>query len=86
MSQERKPTFGFFVAVAIMAFVLVPTLYGLSVGPAVFLVDIGVISEDTLELAYAPLACAADCLPEPAKNRFQGYIQWWADLAESTGR
>jgi hypothetical protein len=85
MNQEKKPTLAFVVTVAIVAAVLVPTLYALSAGPAVFLLNVGVIDDETLALAYAPLEFVAEYVPEWVENRFEDYVDWWWGLADDTG-
>ena len=84
MSQEKKPTLGFFVTVAIVAVVLVPALYVLSTGPALFLYDKGVIGEEAIAIAFAPLELVSDSIPKWAENVFEEYLTWWEALAEST--
>jgi hypothetical protein len=85
MNAEKKPTLGFVVTVALVAVLLVPALYALSAGPAVLLFNVGVIDEETVALAYAPLEFVAEYVPEWVENRFAGYIDWWYELAESRG-
>ena len=84
MSHVRKPTLGFFVAIAIVVGLLVPALYVLSAGPALFLVITGVIGEDVFDLAYTPLDFVSDYVPEWFDDRFGEYLGWWGELGVST--
>ena len=46
-----------------LTLVLVPILYGLSVGPAVWCMEHGFVSEATLEITYWPLTQTATTVP-----------------------
>ena len=83
MSQERKPTLGFFVAVAIVAVLATPFLYAVLTGPIVFLAVSGVIGDESVEMFFAPLDSADDFLPEWANACLEDYIHWWASLTAS---
>ena len=55
--------------------VVLPMLYVLAFGPAVYLFETDVISEDTLLTAYAPVAWLAD-----QSKTFGEFIEWYCWL------
>jgi hypothetical protein len=85
MIQEKKPTLGFVVTVVIVAVLVAPVFYVLSAGPAQFLSGMGVISEETVFMAYAPLNFIVDYIPERVASWYEDYLDWWEALGEATG-
>ena len=74
MSEERKRKGGTGILIAV---VLIPLLYVLSIGPAVMLVNKTKISSKPFEVFYAPVIWVAEntSLEKPL-NR---YAEWWLD-------
>ncbi len=73
MSQERRPSVGFWATVVLVA---VPFVYGLSFGPACGLVDKDVLPMLGTSRVYRPLIRAAGSDFSPAAVP----LQWWAQL------
>lgn len=63
------------IAVTI-GFVLLPVLYLLSIGPAVWLVEHKRMPEPLAEVIYAPVLILADWAPA-FRNLLEWYIQFW---------
>ena len=64
MMNEKKASFGFFVAVALVAVLIAPVLYVFSTGPVVFLFSIEAINDGTLQMFFAPLSITEEWIPE----------------------
>ncbi len=77
MATPRPDKKGNGLAACVAAVViLLPLLYLASLGPAVKMRDHGVISQDALVLAYAPLVWAADKY-KPIENLIEWYCALW---------
>jgi len=83
MSQERKPTLGFFIAVTIVVVVATPVFYVLLTGPLVFLVSTGVVGDGALDLVIVPIDFLWDYIPVRVTIRIDHYMTWWDELAQS---
>jgi len=71
--QARQPIA---VALLMVALILAPVLYVLSVGPAFVLADKRVIDEGLLRWTYQPVFIAAHaCKVQPWLER---YVDWWS--------
>lgn len=73
MNQTRRSTFGTWVAIGLL---LAVVAYPLSVGPALWLVGRGVISEECIETVYSPLEALANG-PEPVQAAYLAYLRCW---------
>ena len=66
------------VAIALLLFLLLPTVYILGIGPAVWLIEHGYLSESVALLIYYPLdRLARNC--EPLAEVFRWYISLFVD-------
>lgn len=71
-SAERQRTL---LVVCAVALVMLPTLYLLSIGPAIWLCDRQYISQETFKTAYAPVYWLRQW--EPFAEALQPYIRLW---------
>lgn len=72
MEEPRRALFPFWCAAALI--VLTPMLYVASAGPAVWLMERGWVSEDSLEAAYKPLIRIAE------RAQLTDELDWYAGL------
>ncbi len=83
MSDDQKqPGVAFWATLAV---VVVLVLYPLSAGPAAWLVTVAgepVWLEDVFELSYLPVNLAVSMMPAPINDACNGYLSWWASLAQ----
>jgi hypothetical protein len=82
-TPEKKPSFGFFVTVVLVAALLTPALYLLSAGPAEFLVGIDAIDYEIIQVVYGPLDWVYDFAPDRCIDWFDSYVTWWTELADN---
>jgi hypothetical protein len=66
------------IAIALIAALLLLVFYALSLGPAVMLRDLGIVSQTTIEWLYAPLVWVGD------KAGVLKYLSWYKNLWESS--
>jgi hypothetical protein len=79
MSDHRKTGSGLLALIGV-AVLLLPVLYVASLGPAVYLHERGVLSNETGETIYAPLMLLAD-RSESFRTTMERYAEWWSALA-----
>ena len=73
--ETEKPRRSRAITWLTIALVVAPFLYVLSIGPAIWLLDRGLISKRPFETVYFPLARLADKYPA-----FKSTIEWYADF------
>lgn len=67
---------GGYVAVLVAVLFLLPVLYVVSIGPAVWLRDHSFIIQETIDSSYAPLIAAMDHW-HPLRTAIQWYCRLW---------
>jgi hypothetical protein len=75
--KNRSGWWTIWCIVALTVFVIYP----LSVGPAKWLVERGLVSaqvKSVLAAFYWPLECTLDRIPESAEHAFMAYVNWWS--------
>jgi hypothetical protein len=77
MDNERQSKSSPFAAILIVLLIALPTLYFLSVGPAVCLRDHGMINQGTLLTVYAPVAWMDQNVPM-FRQALESYVHLWA--------
>ena len=76
ITTRRRDLRGSGAVLAFLLLVLLPILYFLSLGPAILLVNQGVVNEDTLEIVYFPVILVYDVMP-PLQAPIDWYIRLW---------
>lgn len=72
----ERPRTSSWLAIVIVLVLLTPLFYVLSVGPAVWLCERGVIGEGPASVVYAPLEWLTDVSP-PFQSIMESYIDLW---------
>ena len=74
-SSPRRDSRGSGAVLAFLVLLLLPILYFLSVGPAILLVNQGVVNEEVLDIVYFPLIQIYDLMPA-----LQAPMDWYLSL------
>jgi hypothetical protein len=76
--ERTKISCGVVASVAVFILVLLVSVYVLSVGPAVYLIEHGIIDQEPLEFFYLPLIWLA-AIFEPFREAINWYAELWTD-------
>ena len=77
MKNERKPSKGgWAIVVAMVVIVGLPTVYVLSIGPALWLCDHGYVRGRTVDAVYRPIYIADEEFPAVG-SVLHPYAAWW---------